>query len=89
MRFSEIVGYPLEYFLYQEYKLPDDFSLRHEVRRLAQEVTRLAYKVAEEHGEYFATDEQALEHLRRAHDLSDETVEAIRRLIDEQNKHKK
>lgn len=84
VKFAEIVGYPVEYFLYPESQLPEDFSLRHEVRRLSQQVTKLAEKVAEEHAPY-ATDEEALEHLREAHNLTDEDVEEIRRIIRKKN----
>lgn len=83
VKFAGIIGYPIEYFLYPECQLPEDFSLRGEVRRLTQEVTRLAEKVAEEHGVYIASDEQALEHLREAHNLTDEALDAIRRIIRE------
>ena len=85
VKFAEIVGYPVEYFLYPESQLPEDFSLRHEVRRLSEQVTELAERVAEERSTYIATDEKALEHLREAHDLSDEDVEEIRRIIRKKN----
>ena len=85
VKFAEIVGYPVEYFLYPESQLPEDFSLRHEVSRLSEQVIRLAERVAEERGGYIVTDEQALEHLREAHNLTDEDVEEIRRIIRKKN----
>lgn len=86
VRFAEIVSYPVEYFLHPEYQLPEDFSLRHEVHKLSQQVTKLAEKVAEEHAPYMS-DEEALEQLRKAHNLSDETVEEIRRIICKQKEN--
>ena len=81
VKFAGIVGYPVEYFLYPEYQLPRDFSLRHEVGKLAEEVAKLADRIAEEPGVYLTTTD-ALEHIRKAHHLNGETVEAIRRIIE-------
>lgn len=85
VKFAGIVGYPVDYFLYPEYRLPRDFSLRHEVGKLAEEVAKLAEKVSEEPGVYLTTTD-AIEHIRKAHHLDDETVEAIRRIIESSHK---
>lgn len=84
--FASIVGYPVEYFMYPEHRLPADFSLCHEVQKLAEEVARLVERVGEERGAYIVSDEAVLEHLREVHNLSDEAVEEIRRLIGEWKK---
>lgn len=83
--FAGIVGYPVEYFIYPEYQLPKDFSLRHEVEKLAEEVAKLVGKVSEEPCVYLTTAD-VLEHLRKTHHLDDETVEAIRRIIESSRK---
>jgi transcriptional regulator with XRE-family HTH domain len=81
-RFAGIVGYPVEYFLREESCLPEDFSIRQEVERLSLRVAELAEKVSEERSGYMAGDDEALGHLRRAHSLTDEDMEAIRRIIE-------
>jgi len=81
-RFAQIVGYPAEYFLREESRLPQDFSIRQEVERLSQRVAELAEKVSEERAGYMAGDEEVLEHLRRSHSLTDEDMEAIKRIIE-------
>lgn len=89
-RFAEIVGYPVEYFLYRESRLPSDFALRHEVEKLAEQVSRLADKVAEEKAQYsVATDDHALDQLRKAYNLGDEAVESIRKIIEDSQQKKK
>lgn len=77
-KFAEIVGYPVDYFLYLDYQLPRDFSLRQEVRRLSEQVTRLLEKVPEGR-----TDVQVLEYLRESLGLGDEAMQAIRQIIQE------
>ena len=86
--FARVVGYPVEYFLYPDYQLPRDFSLHFEVKKLSEEVAKLAERVAEETGTYTATDE-ALTHLRKAHHLDDEAIDAIRRIIEDAQKRTK
>jgi transcriptional regulator with XRE-family HTH domain len=81
-RFAEIVNYPVEYFFREDSRLPEDFSFRQEVQKLSRQVTELAKKVSEEHATYTAGDEGALEYLRQKHALTEEDMEAIRRIIE-------
>ena len=81
LKFAEIVEHPIEYFLSPDYRLPDDFSLRCELRKLNERVEMLTEKVGNEPGFRIASDEEAIAYLRRSHNLSDEAVARLRQLI--------
>jgi len=80
--FAEVVGHPVEYFFSQDYRLPDDFSLRCELLKLNERVEQLTEKVGNEPGFRIASDEEAISYLRRTHNLSDEAVASIRQVIE-------
>ena len=82
VRFAEVVGHPVEYFLSPGYRLPDDFSLRCELRKLNERVEQLTEKVGNEPGFRIANDEEAIAYLRTTHNLSDEGVACIRQVIE-------
>lgn len=80
--FAGIVGYPVDYFMYQECQLPGDFSLRYEVKRLAEEVAKLVERIDKEGGAYITTDDEAIDYLQRVHHLPEKDVKVIRRIIE-------
>jgi len=80
-RFADLVAYPVEYFLRQEYRLSEDFSLRYEVHKLSTQMSYLIEKIAEEPAKYIASDDQALSYLRDTHRLSSEDIESICKII--------
>lgn len=75
-KFADIVGYPVGYFLYEDYELSPDFSLGQEVKRLSEQVEKLLEKVP-----HHLTEEQCLEYLRESLHLDNESMNAIRRIL--------
>jgi|GEM_PF-3293525 len=82
VRFAAVVDHPVEYFVSQSYRLPDDFSLRCELRKFNERVEQLSEKIGNQPGFRIASDEEAIAYLCRTHNLSDETVACIRELIE-------
>lgn len=87
-QFASIVGYPVEYFMCPEYRLPGEFSLCYQVKELAEGVAGLVEKIGEEGGAYIRTDDEALDYLREAHHLQENHVEAIRQIIEKADRER-
>lgn len=83
VQFAEVVNYPVDYFLSLDSKLPDDFSLRYELRKLNELVEHLTEKVGSEPGFRISSDEEAIAYLRKKHNLSSEAVARIRQVIEQ------
>ncbi|MCL4551976.1 MAG: hypothetical protein M1305_00245, partial [Candidatus Marsarchaeota archaeon] len=86
VKFAAVVKHPVEYFLSPDYKLPDDFSLRHELWRLGELVQQLTEKVGREPGFRISSDEEAIDYLRRTHNLDSEAVARIRQIVERQDR---
>ena len=82
-KFAEVVDHPVTYFLSPGSRLPDDFSLRYGLRKLNELVETMTEKIGNEPGFRVAGDEEAIDYLRRAHNLSDEAVARIRQIIEQ------
>lgn len=76
-QFASITGYPVEYFIRPEYRLPADFDVHKRMERIAEQISELSGELADR----AVRPEQVDISFRKQHDLSEDDWKQIMDII--------